>query len=75
MVSLDYLVYDFKFSVGLRYIYLVRKAVYETKEQSFNKLKLVNVDIINGPYDLIVEIIFDTMDDLKEKIKTKNTRF
>lgn len=30
---------------------------------------VVNVDIINGPYDLIVEIIFDTMDDLKEKIQ------
>ena len=27
---------------------------------------VVNVDIINGPYDLVVEIIFDTMDDLKE---------
>ena len=30
---------------------------------------VINVDIINGPYDLIVEIIFDTMDDLKEKIQ------
>ena len=30
---------------------------------------VVNVDIINGPYDLVVEIIFDTMDDLKEKIQ------
>jgi DNA-binding Lrp family transcriptional regulator len=30
---------------------------------------VVNVDIINGPYDLIVEIIFDTMDDLKEKVQ------
>ena len=30
---------------------------------------VVNVDIINGPYDLIVEIIFDTMDELKEKIQ------
>ena len=30
---------------------------------------VVNVDIINGPYDLIVEIIFDTIDDLKEKIQ------
>jgi DNA-binding Lrp family transcriptional regulator len=30
---------------------------------------VVNVDIINGPYDLVVEIIFDTMDNLKEKIQ------
>ena len=30
---------------------------------------VVNVDIINRPYDLVVEIIFDTMDDLKEKIQ------
>ena len=30
---------------------------------------VVNVDIINGPYDLVVEIIFDTTDDLKEKIQ------
>ena len=30
---------------------------------------VVNVDVINGPYDLVVEIIFDTMDDLKEKIQ------
>lgn len=30
---------------------------------------VVNVDVINGPYDLVVEIIFDTMDDLKEKVQ------
>ena len=30
---------------------------------------VVNVEVINGPYDLVVEIIFDTMDDLKEKIQ------
>ncbi|HEY6588054.1 MAG TPA: Lrp/AsnC ligand binding domain-containing protein [Nitrososphaeraceae archaeon] len=30
---------------------------------------VVNVDVINGPYDLVVEIIFDTMEDLKEKIQ------
>jgi DNA-binding Lrp family transcriptional regulator len=30
---------------------------------------VVNVDVINGPYDLVVEIIFDTMDDLKEKLQ------
>ena len=32
---------------------------------------VVNVDVINGPYDLVVEIIFDTMDDLKEKLQNK----
>ncbi len=30
---------------------------------------VVNVDVINGPYDLVVEIIFDTMEDLKVKIQ------
>ena len=30
---------------------------------------VVNVEVVNGPYDLVVEIIFDTMDDLKEKIQ------
>ena len=30
---------------------------------------VVNVDVINGPYDLVVEIIFDTMEELKEKIQ------
>ena len=30
---------------------------------------VVNVDVINGPYDLVVEIIFDTMDDLKENLQ------
>ncbi|MGI0051331.1 MAG: Lrp/AsnC ligand binding domain-containing protein [Nitrososphaeraceae archaeon] len=30
---------------------------------------VINVDVINGPYDLVVEIIFDTMEDLKEKIQ------
>ena len=30
---------------------------------------MVNVNVINGPYDLVVEIIFDTMEDLKEKIQ------
>ena len=30
---------------------------------------VVNVDVINGPYDLVVEIVFDTMEDLKEKIQ------
>jgi DNA-binding Lrp family transcriptional regulator len=30
---------------------------------------VVNVDVVNGPYDMVVEIIFDTVDDLKEKIQ------
>jgi DNA-binding Lrp family transcriptional regulator len=30
---------------------------------------VVNVEVVNGPYDLVVEIIFDTIDDLKEKIQ------
>ena len=30
---------------------------------------VVNVEVINGPYDLVVEIIFDTMEDLKVKIQ------
>lgn len=28
---------------------------------------VVNVDILCGPYDIVVEIIFETMNDLKEK--------
>ncbi len=36
----------------------------------FAKLdNVVNVDIICGPYDIVVEIIFETMNDLKEKIE------
>ena len=30
---------------------------------------VVNVEVVNGPYDLVVEIIFDTVVDLKEKIQ------
>ena len=45
----------------------------ESRFQIANTLEkmdnVVNVDMINGPYDLVVEIIFDTMDDLKEKIQ------
>jgi len=40
----------------------------------FSKLdNVVNVDIICGPYDIVVEIIFETMDDLKEKIEKNIT--
>jgi DNA-binding Lrp family transcriptional regulator len=36
----------------------------------FTKLdNVVNVDITCGPYDIVVEIMFETMDDLKEKIE------
>jgi len=34
---------------------------------------VVNVDIISGPYDIVVEIIFETMDDLKEKVEKNIT--
>jgi DNA-binding Lrp family transcriptional regulator len=30
---------------------------------------VVNVEVVNGPYDLVVEIIFETVADLKEKIQ------
>ena len=34
----------------------------------FAKLdNVVNVDLLCGPYDIVVEIIFETMNDLKEK--------
>ena len=40
----------------------------------FEKLdNVVNVDIICGPYDIVVEIIFETMDDLKEKVEKNIT--
>ena len=40
----------------------------------FEKLdNVVNVDIICGPYDIVVEIIFETMDDLKEKFEKNIT--
>ena len=36
----------------------------------FAKLdNVVNVDLTCGPYDIVVEIIFETMDDLREKIQ------
>lgn len=30
---------------------------------------VVNVDMLYGPYDIIVEIIFETMDDLRRKLQ------
>jgi DNA-binding Lrp family transcriptional regulator len=36
----------------------------------FTKLdNVVNVDILYGPYYIIVEIIFETMEDLREKLQ------
>ncbi|HJU60003.1 MAG TPA: Lrp/AsnC ligand binding domain-containing protein [Nitrososphaeraceae archaeon] len=36
----------------------------------FTKLNnVVNVDMLYGPYDIIVEIIFETMDDLRRKLQ------
>ena len=34
---------------------------------------VVNVEMTCGPYDIVVEIIFETMDDLKEKIEKNIT--
>ena len=40
----------------------------------FEKLEnVVNVDITCGPYDIVVEIIFETIDDLKEKVEKNIT--
>ena len=40
----------------------------------FAKLdNVVNVDMLCGPYDIVVEIIFETMDDLKEKVEKNIT--
>ena len=36
----------------------------------FTKLNnVVNVDITGGPYDIVAEVIFDTMDDLRVKLQ------
>lgn len=35
--------------------------------------RVVNVDITCGPYDIVVEIIFETMDELKEKVEKNIT--
>ncbi|MFB5600493.1 MAG: Lrp/AsnC ligand binding domain-containing protein [Nitrososphaeraceae archaeon] len=38
----------------------------------FEKLyNVINVDITSGPYDIVVELIFETMEDLKEKLQKK----
>ncbi len=40
----------------------------------FEKLdNVVNVDLTCGPYDIVVEIIFETMENLKEKVEKKIT--
>jgi DNA-binding Lrp family transcriptional regulator len=40
----------------------------------FKKLdNVINVDITSGPYDIVVEIIFETMNDLKEKVENNIT--
>ena len=40
----------------------------------FEKLEnVVNVDITCGPYDIVVEIIFETIDILKEKVEKNIT--
>jgi DNA-binding Lrp family transcriptional regulator len=39
-------------------------------DKIFTKLdNIVNVDILCGPYDIIVEIIFETMEDLRGKLQ------
>ena len=51
----------------------LEKSKYEIANY-FEKLdNVVNVDIICGPYDIVVEIIFETMDDLKEKVEKNIT--
>lgn len=53
------------------YILIICEPGY--KYQIANKLKkienVVNVDIVNGAYDLIIEVLFDTMDDMKERFQ------
>jgi DNA-binding Lrp family transcriptional regulator len=43
------------------------------KYEIANNLKkienVVNVDIVNGAYDLILEVLFDTMDEMKERFQ------
>ena len=34
---------------------------------------VVNVDITCGPYDIVVEIIFETIDNLREKVERNIT--
>jgi hypothetical protein len=42
---------------------------YEIANYFANLDNVVNVDITCGPYDVVVEIIFKTMDYLKEKVE------
>ena len=52
----------------------LEKSKYEIANY-FEKLdRVVNVDIL-GPYDIVVEIIFETMDELKEKVEKKYYRY
>ena len=50
-------------------VYLLIVCNPENKYEIYNiftKLNnVVNVDILSGPYDIIVEIVFETMDDLR----------
>ncbi len=45
------------------------KRKYEIANYFAKLNNVVNVDITGGPYDIVVEIIFETMDDLKEKVE------
>jgi hypothetical protein len=49
------------------YLLIICNSEYKYKIANFfEKLDdVVNVDITCGPYDIVVEIIFETMDDLK----------
>jgi DNA-binding Lrp family transcriptional regulator len=50
----------------------LEKSKYEIAN-CFEKLdRVVNVDIL-GSYDIVVEIIFETMDELKEKVEKNIT--
>ncbi|MFB5600328.1 MAG: Lrp/AsnC ligand binding domain-containing protein [Nitrososphaeraceae archaeon] len=55
------------------YILIICEPGY--KYQIANNLKkienVVNVDIVNGAYDLILEVLFDTMDDMKERFQNE----
>ncbi len=44
---------------------------YEIANYFANLDNVVNVDITCGLYDVVVEIIFETMDYLKEKVEKK----
>lgn len=54
-------------------VYLLIVCNPENKYEIYNiftKLNnVVNVDILSGPYDIIVEIIFETMEDLRGKLQ------